>query len=142
MECCLERFFSLKHLTQEQLHELYRDARSVGKLLIEYDKPGQKGHGKITMPEEMILENIVPSDGNSLVYHENFEGFPDATTVVFPMARRPFTTVYIDFDNSRLDWFAEKYGLTEWWQKEGAEEIHYPYHKSMFDGIGRRYDVN
>jgi hypothetical protein len=43
----MERFFPLKHLTVEQLRDLYRDACKVGKLLIEYDKPGMEGHYEI-----------------------------------------------------------------------------------------------
>jgi hypothetical protein len=142
MECCLERFFPLKHLTIEQLHDLYRDACRVGKRIIEYDRPGEEGCYDIPLAEEVVLRNILPGEDNYLVFHENSEDFPDATIAVFPLKGRPFTTVYIDFDSSHLDWFAKKYGLTEWWQMEGDKEMHYPYHPSMFSGAGGRRDIN
>lgn len=123
----MERFFPLKHLTVDQLQELYRDARKVGKLLVEYDKPGTEGHYELTLSDEEILENISTECNNHFVFHENFEDDPDATTVAFPLSGYPFTTAYIDIDNTRLDWFVKKYGLTEWWQMEWNEKRYYPF---------------
>jgi hypothetical protein len=121
----MERFFSLKHLTPKQLHDLYHDAVKVGKLLVEYDRPGESGHYDVRLPEEDILRNIRPGGENHLIFHKDHEDFPNATSVVFPMVEHPFITVYIDFDNSRLDWFADKYGLTEWWQMDGDKRQTY-----------------
>ena len=123
----MERFFQLKYLTQEQLHDLYREAASVGTLLVEYDRPGEKGNYDVRLPEEDILRNIRPGDANYIVYHKDFGDFPDATTVVFPMAEHPYITVYVDFDNSLLDRFAAKYGLDEWRQREGDKDGVYPF---------------
>ncbi|KAA6318258.1 hypothetical protein EZS27_031714 [termite gut metagenome] len=123
----MERFFSLAHLTVEQLCELYRDARKVGKLIVEYDQPGVEGTYEIPLSDEVILKNISSKNQNYLVFHEDFEGYPDMTTISFALAEHPFTTVYIDIDNNRLDGFVKKYGLTEWWQMEGSERKHYPF---------------
>lgn len=43
------------------------------------------------------------------------------------MTGHPFTTAYIDMDSTRLDWFAKKYSLSQWWQMEGSERKHYPF---------------
>jgi hypothetical protein len=121
----MERFFPLKHLTVEQLRDLYRDACKVGKLLVEYDQPGVEGHYEVNLPEDEIPKNISGESQNYLVFHEDFEDEPDATTLAFPLSEHPFTTAYIDIDNARLDWFVKKYGLTEWWQMEGSERKQY-----------------
>jgi hypothetical protein len=123
----MERFFTLSHLTREQLHELYREAIRVGELLIEYDRPGEKGHCELPLPEDAILGYIAPGEENHLVYHRDFDDFPDATTLVFPLAGQLFLTAYIDLDNSLLDGLVAKYGLTEWWQMEGDERKRYPF---------------
>lgn len=125
----MERFFPLGHLTTEQLRDLYRDVCQVGKLLVEYDQPGIEGHYEVNLPEDEILKNISGESQNYLVFHEDFEDCPDATTVAFPLSDHPFTTAYVDIGNARLDWFVEKYGLTEWWQMEGSERRHYPFSK-------------
>lgn len=125
----MERFFPLGHLTTEQLRDLYRDASKVGKLLVEYDQPGVEGHYEVNLPEDVILKNISGESQNYLVFHEDFEDEPDATTVAFPLSEHPFTTAYIDIDNARLDWFVKKYSLTEWWQMEGSERKQYPFAK-------------
>ena len=123
----MERFFPLKHLAVEQLRDLYRDACKVGKLLIEYDQPGTEGHYGITLSDDEILKNISVECQNYFVFHEDFEDFPDATTVAFPLSQHPFTTAYIDIDNARLNWFVKKYGLAEWWQMEWDEKKYYPF---------------
>ena len=123
----MERFFSLKHLSRERLHELYREAVGVGTRLVEYDRPGVSGHYDVQLPEEDILRNIRPGDENYLVYHKGCEDFPDASSVVFPLAEHPYITVYVDFDNSLLDGFAAKYALGEWWQMEGDRQQTYPF---------------
>lgn len=123
----MERFFSLNHLTVEQLRDLYHDACTVGKLLVEYDKPGEQEYCNISLPEDEILKNISCEGYNYLVFHEDFEGYPDAVTVSFSMTGHPFTTAYIDMDNTRLDWFAKEYSLAQWWQMEESERKHYPF---------------
>lgn len=138
----MERFFSLAHLTVDQLHELYRDACKVGKLLVEYDKPREEGYYEIPLPEDVILGNIGTGNHNHLVFHEDFDDFPDATTVVFPLAGHLFMTAYIDIDNTRLDWFVKKYGLDEWWQMEGEERKYYPFSKFYTLELMKRRDLN
>lgn len=123
----MERFFPLNHLTVEQLRDLYRDACQVGKQLVEYDQPGVEGHYEVNLPEDEILKNISGESQNYLVFHEDFEGDPDATTIAFPLLEHPFTTAYVDIDNNRLDWFVKKYNLSEWWQMEGSERKQYPF---------------
>jgi hypothetical protein len=138
----MERFFPLKHLTAEQLRDLYRDARKVGKLMVEYDKPGEQEYYAINLSDDEILKNISVNSANYLVFHEDFENFPDATTVAFPLAEHPFTTAYIDIDNTRLDWFVKKYGLAEWWQMEGSERKHYPFSKFYTLEPMKRHNLN
>lgn len=125
----MERFFPLNHLTVEQLRDLYRDACKVGKLLVEYDQPGAEGYYEVNLPEGEILKNISGASQNYLVFHEDFEDEPDATTVAFPLSEHPFTTAYIDIDNARLDWLVKKYSLMQWWQMEGSERKQYPFAK-------------
>lgn len=125
----MERFFSLKHLTVEQLRDLFRDACQLGKLLVEYDQPGAEGHCDVNLPEDEILKSISSDSRNYLVFHEDFEDEPDTTTVVFTLSGHPFTTAYIDIDNARLDWFVKKYSLLQWWQMEGSERKQYPFAK-------------
>lgn len=138
----MERFFPLNHLTAEQLRELYRDACKVGKLLVEYDQPGAEGHYEVNLPEGEILKNISGASQNYLVFHEDFEDEPDATTVAFPLSEHPFTTAYIDIDNARLDWFVEKYSLTQWWQMEGSERKQYPFAKFYTLEPMKRHNLN
>ncbi|OJU36924.1 MAG: hypothetical protein BGN96_04285 [Bacteroidales bacterium 45-6] len=125
----MERFFPLNHLTAEQLHDLYRDACKVGKRLVEYDQPGEEGHYEVNLSDDETLKNISDESQNYLVFHENFEDEPDATIIAFSLSSHPFTTAYIDIDNTRLDWFVKKYGLTQWWQMEGSERKYYPFAK-------------
>jgi hypothetical protein len=75
----------------------------------------------------MTLENIASGDDNYLVFHEDFDDFPDAISVVFPLPDHSYMTVYVDMDNMYLDRFAEKYGLAEWRQREGHEDKYYPF---------------
>ena len=138
----MERFFPLKHLEVEQLCDLYRDACNVGKLLIEYDQPGMEEHYEITLSDDEILKNISVECQNHFVFHEDFEGFPDATTVAFPLSQHPFITAYIDIDNARLDWFVKKYGLVEWWQMEGSEQKYYPFSKFYTLEPMKRHNFN
>lgn len=123
----MERFFPLEHLTTGQLRRMYRDARKLGKLLIEYDQPGVEGHYELDLPEDQVLENISAESQNYLVFHENFENEPDATTVAFLLLKYPFTTVYVDIDNARLNWFVKKYSLMQWWQMKGSGQKYYPF---------------
>ena len=138
----MERFFPLKHLTEGQLRDLYRDACKVGKLLVEHDKPGVEGHSEITLSDDEILKNIHTECQNHFVFHEDFEGFPDAVTVAFPLSGYPFTTAYIDIDNALLDWFVKKYGLTQWWQMEGDERKYYPFTKFYTLEPVKRHNLN
>ena len=123
----MERFFSLNHLTTEQLYSLYQDACNLGKLLVEYDKPGEQEYYTINLPENEILKNISSEGYNYLVFHEDFDDYPDAVTIAFSMSRYPFTTAYIDMDNVLLDWLVMKYSLAQWWQMEGSERKHYSF---------------
>lgn len=125
----MERFFSLEHLTVDRLRDLYRDALKVGKLLIEYDRPGEEGHRNMNLPEDVILKNISADDQNCFIFHEDDEDYTDAIMIAFPLKEYSYTTAYIDIDNNKLDWFVEKYALTEWWQKEGSERKYYPFSK-------------
>lgn len=125
----MERFFSLKHLTVEQLRDLFHDACQVGKLLVEHDQPGAEGYYDVNLPEDEILKNISCDSRNYLIFHEDFEDEPDTTTVAFSLSGHPFITAYIDIDNARLDWFVKKYSLLQWWQMEGSERKHYPFTK-------------
>lgn len=138
----MERFFSLEHLTAEQLHDLYRDASRVGKLIVQYDKPGVQEYYEINLPEDEILKNIRPESHNYLVFHENTDDFPDATTVAFHMAMHPFTTVYIDFDNARLDGFVKKYELYRWWQMEGETRKEFPFDEFYTHEPMKRRNIN
>lgn len=123
----MERFFSLKHLTTDRLRDLYRDACKAGKLLVEYDKPGEKGDYDINLPEDEILKSISSDCQNYLVFHEDFEDWPDSVTLAFPLSEHPFMTAYIDFDNARLNWFVKKYGLNQWWHMVGNQRVYLPY---------------
>ncbi len=123
----MERFFPISHLTPEQLCNLYRDACEVGRRTIQYDKPLEQEYYEISLPDEVILKNIRGGNRSYIVFHRDFEDMPDATTVAFMLAEHPYTTAYINIDNSLLDYFAEKYGLNEWWQMEGDKRRHYPF---------------
>ena len=138
----MERFFPLKHLTVDQLQDLYRDARKVGKLLVEYDKPGTEGHYELTLSDEEILKNISAECNNYFVFHENFEDDPDMITIGFPLSKQVFMTAYIDVENLWLDWFVKKYNLAEWWQMEWKEKKHYPFSKFYELESVKRHDPN
>jgi hypothetical protein len=89
----MERFFSLSHLTLEQLRNLYLDASRVGKPTVEYDKTRSIEESyEFSLPEDMILENIAAGDDNHLVFREDYDDFPDATTVVLPLPNHPRRT--------------------------------------------------
>ncbi len=127
----MERFFLLKHLTVEQLRELYCDACKVGKLLVEYDQPGVEGHYEVNLSDDEILKNITAVSDNGFAYYEDHEDFADGVMLSFALIGKPFTTAYINIgiDNLRLDWFVRKYGLAQWWQVEGSERRQYPFTK-------------
>ncbi len=123
----MERFFSLSHLTLEQLRELFSDGYEMGKLIIEYDRPFVQDYYEIVLPREEILKNICAKAHNYIVFHRDFEDMPNATTVAFPLTEHPNTTAYVEVDNTHLKELAEKYHLTEWWQMEGDKRVHYPF---------------
>jgi hypothetical protein len=122
----MERFFSLSHLTQDQLRDLYLDACKVGSRVINYAKQTEQEYYEISLPDEVVLKNIRVGNHSYAVFRRSFDGMPDATTVAFPLAEHPYVTVYIDIDNSLFDRFAAKYGLNEWWQMEGGKRRDYP----------------
>ena len=123
----MERFITLKHLTIPQLHDLYHDACRVGKQVVQYDKPLEQEYYEISLPDEVILRNIRGGNQSFIVFYQDIEDFPDSTTIAFRLAEYPYVTVYIDIDSARLDWFAEKYHLDEWWQMEGEKSRYYSF---------------
>ena len=90
----MERFFPLKHLTVEQLRDLYRDACKAGKQIIEYDEPGIEGHHEITLSGKMILENISPKNHNYLVYQKGMDDDVDCIRIGFGLTGYSFIRVY------------------------------------------------
>ncbi len=70
----MERFFPLSHLTTEQLCDMYRDACKVGSKTVRYDKPLEQEYYDISLPDEVILQNIRGGYKSYIVYHQNFEG--------------------------------------------------------------------
>jgi UDP-N-acetylmuramoylalanine-D-glutamate ligase len=82
------------------------------------------------------MADIGPGERNHLVFHDNFEDFPDATTVVFKLQGQLYMTAYIDIDNALLDRFVKKYGLDDWWQMEGDTRQHYPFSEFYTTGAG------
>ncbi|GHU88850.1 hypothetical protein FACS1894155_04550 [Bacteroidia bacterium] len=109
----MERFYPLFDFSTQLLCELFADACKVGKLLVEYDKPGEEGSYEIpNFPMDEIFCNI--SSGchtNYFVYMKNHEDWPDGIRIGMPLLEPMHTTAYVDMDISHLDWFVEKYKL-------------------------------
>ena len=96
----------------------------------------------LTVERLRDLYQDAAGDDNYIVFHEDFEDWPDATTIAFPLKNHPYTTAYIDLDNTLLIRFAEKYRLAEWWQMEGSRRKHYPFGRFYTLEPMKRGDIN
>lgn len=131
----MERIFLLDHLSTQQLHDLYKEARKVGTQIIEYDEPGIEGYKEIVLPEKMILENINSKNYNYMVYHEGLVDEKDCITISLDLTGYSFIHVYIEMDLSYLKQFVKNYSLNVWRQDENGKMVEHPFSKFYSLGL-------
>ena len=107
-----ERFYSIEHLTTEQLRELYTTYISYGwkdaeyyELMSEGVKPPELSDGEIIMGIDARHEH------NYFVVMIDCEGEEDGIMIGLGMAYHPDFAVYLHLPLSLIDELVAKYGL-------------------------------
>jgi len=107
----VEQFYSIEHLTTEQLRELWSSYRSRGWVDFEYHK---LMHG--VKPPELagseVLANIhAENPHNYFVFMLGIEDEEDGVMIGFGLTNNPDFGAYLHLDGSLLDEIVKKYGL-------------------------------
>ena len=108
----IEQFYSIKHLTSEQLRELFSSFRSQGWVDYDYYKLMIEG---VTPPELSDEEIMFNMDGanphNYFVFMQGMEDEKDGIMIGFGLTDYPLFGAFLHLDEGLLDEIMEKYGL-------------------------------
>jgi hypothetical protein len=108
----IELFYSIEHLTTEQLRELYSSYRSQGWVDYEYYKLMPEGVTPPALPDEVILPNIhADHPANYFVFMQNHEDEADGIMICFGLTQFPDFGVFLHLGTEFLDEITTKYGL-------------------------------
>jgi hypothetical protein len=107
-----ERFYSIHHLSAEQLRELYVACRPRGWVDAHYHELKPAGVYPPELPETEILRNINAEDENNyFVFMLDHEDEEDGVMIGFGMKYHPDFAVYLHLPPGLLDELVEKYAL-------------------------------
>lgn len=110
----MERFYSIEHLSTEQLRELFSDYRSRGWVDYEFYRLLPKGVTPPELPDEEIRSNIDAADPhNYFVYMIDHEDEQDGIMIAFGLTEYPEFGAYLHLDKSLLGEIVTRYGLKE-----------------------------
>ena len=116
----IEQFYSINHLTTDQLRDLYRTYRPQGWVDYEYYDLMIEGVTPPNLSDNEIMFNMdAGSDKNYFVYMEGMEEEEDGIMIGFGLADYPSYGAYLHLDKKLLEKIVEKYGLKE---KNGGRE--------------------
>lgn len=108
----IEQFYSIKHLSTEQLRELFLSYRN--RVWVDYDYYKLMPEG-VTPPELSNEEIMFNMDGvnphNYFVFMQGMEDEKDGIMIGFGLTDYPSFGVYLHLDESLLDEIVSKYEL-------------------------------
>ena len=107
----VEQFYSIEHLTTEQLRELFSSYRSRGWVDFEYHKL-MYGVAPPELADDEIATNIhAENPHNYFVFMLGMEGEQDGVMISFGLTNHSDFGAYLHLDASLLDEIVKKYGL-------------------------------
>lgn len=116
----IEQFYSIDHLTTDQLRELYRTYRPSGWVDYEYYDRMIEGVTPPNLSDNEIMFNMdAASNKNYFVYMEGMEEEDDGIMIGFGLTDSPSYGAYLHLEKKLLDEIIEKYDLKE---KNGGRE--------------------
>ena len=108
----IEQFYSIKHLTTEQLRELFSAYRNRGWVDYDYYKLMPEG---VTPPELSDKEIMFNMDGanphNYFVFMQEMEEEKDGIMIGFGLTDYPSFGVFLHLDDNLLDEIVRKFNL-------------------------------
>jgi hypothetical protein len=107
----MERFYSIKHLSTEQLRELYTTYRSHGWVDACYYRLTPVGVYPPKPPEAEILLSIDTDNKNYFVFMLGHEDEEDGVMIGFGLSYYPDFGVYLHLSPGLLNELVEKYSL-------------------------------
>jgi len=108
----IEQFYSIGHLSTEQLRELFSSYRSRGWVDYDYYKLMIEGVTPPQLSDEEILFNMDAADPhNYFVFMQGMEDEKDGIMIGFGLTEYPSFGAYLHLDESLLDEIVEKYKL-------------------------------
>ena len=110
----MERFYSIEHLSTEQLRDLFSSYHQQGWEDYEYCRLSPKGIKPNKLSNEEILSNMdAANKHNYFVYMFGHEDEQDGIMIGFDLTNYPLFGAYLHLDKGLLDEIVEKYGLIE-----------------------------
>ena len=107
----IERFYSISHLSTEQLRELFLTYHSQGWYDSEYHKLTSAGVCPPELPVAEILLNIEANNKNYFVFMFDHEDEEDGVMIGFGMSYHPDFSVYLHLPPELLNEVVEKFAL-------------------------------
>lgn len=108
----IEQFYSIKHLSTEQLRELFSSYRSRGWVDYDYYRLMIEGVTPPELSDEEILFNMDGANPrNYFVYMQGMEDEKDGIMIGFGLTDYPSFGAYLHLDERLLDEIANKYKL-------------------------------
>jgi hypothetical protein len=116
----IEQFYSIKHLSTDQLRKLFSSYRNWGWVDYDYYKLMSEGVTPPQLTDEEILFNMDGANPhNYFVYMQGMEDEKDGIMIGFGLTDYPSFGVFLHLDESLLDEIVKKYKLKE---KNGGQE--------------------
>ena len=107
----VEQFYSIEHLTTEQLRELFSSYRSRGWVDFEYHKL-MYGVAPPELADDEIIANIrAENPHNYFVFMLGMEGEQNGGMIGLGLTNHPDYGAYLHLDANLLDEIVKKYGL-------------------------------
>ncbi len=108
----IEQFYSIKHLSTEQLRELFSSYRNQGWVDYDYYKLMPKGVTPPELSDEEIMFNMDEANPhNYFVFMQGMEDEKDGIMIGFGLTDYPSFGAYLHLDEGLLDEIVEKYKL-------------------------------
>ena len=108
----IEQFYSIKHLSTEQLRELFSTYRERGWVDYDYYKLMPEGVTPPELSDEEILFNMDGADPhNYFVFMQGMEDEKDGIMIGFGLTDHPSFGVYLHLGTELLGEVVRKYGL-------------------------------
>lgn len=108
----IEQFYSIKHLTTEQLRELFLSYRNRGWVDYDYYKLMPEGVIPPELTDEEIMFNMDGANPhNYFVFMQGMEDEKDGIMIGFGLTDYPSFGAFLHLDESLLDEIVNKYKL-------------------------------